>query len=329
MSTTTPPVTLDDIRDAADRLKGVAHRTPVLRSRTLDALVGAEVFLKCENFQRMGAFKFRGAYNAASRLTPEQLARGIAAYSSGNHAQAVALAARELGTTAVIVMPEDAPRSKVDATLGYGAEIVTYDRYTEDRVAVGEALAAERGLALIPPYEHPHVMAGQGTAALELLEETGELDALIVPVGGGGLIAGSATVAKGLHPGIRVLGVEPEAGDDTKRSLEAGRRVSIPVPRTIADGQALHTPGELTFSVNRRLVDGIALVSDEEIRDAMRFAFERLKIVVEPSGATPLAALLAGRAGALPRRIGVIVSGGNVDADRFARLCGRDAEQTG
>ncbi|MEU6261401.1 threo-3-hydroxy-L-aspartate ammonia-lyase [Streptomyces sp. NPDC047043] len=329
MSTTTPPVTLDDIRDAADRLKGVAHRTPVLRSRTLDALVGADVFLKCENFQRVGAFKFRGAYNAASRLTPEQLARGIAAYSSGNHAQAVALAARELGTTAVIVMPEDAPRSKADATIGYGAEIVTYDRYTEDRVAVGEALAAERGLALIPPYEHPHVMAGQGTAALELLEETGELDALVVPVGGGGLIAGSATAAKGLYPGIRVLGVEPEAGDDTKRSLEAGRRVSIPVPRTIADGQALHTPGELTFSVNRRLVDGIALVSDEEIRDAMRFAFERLKIVVEPSGATPLAALLAGRAGVLPRRIGVIVSGGNVDADRFARLCGRDTGQTG
>ena len=323
MTTTTPPITLDDVRDAAAQLKGVAHRTPVLRSRTLDELVGAEALLKCENFQRIGAFKFRGAYNAASRLTPEELARGIAAYSSGNHAQAVALAARELGTTAVIVMPEDAPRSKVDATIGYGAEIVTYDRYTEDRVAVGEALAAERGLALIPPYEHPHVMAGQGTAALELLEETGELDALIVPVGGGGLIAGSATAAKGLHPAIRVLGVEPEAGDDTKRSLEAGRRISIPVPHTIADGQALHTPGELTFSVNRRLVDGIALVSDEEIRDAMRFAFERLKIVVEPSGATPIAALLAGRAGSLPRRIGVIVSGGNVDADRFARLCSR------
>ncbi|RPF38643.1 threo-3-hydroxy-L-aspartate ammonia-lyase [Streptomyces sp. TLI_185] len=329
MTTTTPPVTIDTVRDAADRLKGVAHRTPVMRSRTLDALVGAEVFLKCENFQRVGAFKFRGAYNAASRLTPEQLTRGIAAYSSGNHAQAVALAARELGTTAVIVMPEDAPRSKVDATIGYGAEIVTYDRYTEDRVAVGESLAVERGLALIPPYEHPHVMAGQGTAALELLEETGELDALIVPVGGGGLIAGSATAAKGLHPAIRVLGVEPEAGDDTKRSLEAGRRISIPVPHTIADGQALETPGELTFSVNQRLVDGIVLVSDDEIREAMRFAFERLKIVVEPSGATPLAALLTGRMGSLPRRIGVVVSGGNVDADRFALLCGRDAVQQG
>ncbi|MFB9466761.1 pyridoxal-phosphate dependent enzyme [Streptomyces cinereospinus] len=321
MTTTTPPVTLDDVRDAAARLKGVAHRTPVLRSRTLDALVGAEVHLKCENFQRVGAFKFRGAYHTASRLTPRQLARGVVAYSSGNHAQAVALAARELGTTAVIVMPEDAPASKRAATAGYGAEIVTYDRYTGDRVALAEALAAERGLTVIPPYEHPHVIAGQGTAALELLEETGELDALLAPVGGGGLIAGSATVAKGLHPGIRVIGVEPEAGDDTKRSLEAGRRVSVPVPRTIADGQALPTPGELTFSVNRRLVDGVALVGDDEIRAAMRFAFERLKIVVEPSGATPLAALLSGRVERLPRRIGVIVSGGNVDADRFARLC--------
>jgi threonine dehydratase len=325
VTTTTPPVTLDTVRDAAARLQGVAHRTPVLRSRTLDALVGAEVHLKCENFQRVGAFKFRGAYNAASRLTPGQLARGIAAYSSGNHAQAVALAARELGSSAVIVMPEDAPASKRAATEGYGAEIVTYDRYTEDRTAVAEALAGERGLALIPPYEHPDVMAGQGTAALELLEETGELDALVVPVGGGGLIAGSATAAKGISPGIRVIGVEPEAGDDTKRSLDAGRRVTIPVPRTIADGQALQTPGEQTFSVNQRLVDGIALVSDDEIGAAMRFAFERLKIVVEPSGATGLAALLAGRVDALPRRIGVIVSGGNVDADRFARLCGRAA----
>ncbi|HET9382283.1 MAG TPA: pyridoxal-phosphate dependent enzyme [Streptomyces sp.] len=324
MTTTTPPVTLDDVRDAAARLKGVAHRTPVVRSRTLDALVGAEVHLKCENFQRVGAFKFRGAYHAASRLTPEQLARGIAAYSSGNHAQAVALAARELGSSAVIVMPEDAPPSKREATAGYGAEIITYDRYTGDRVALAEALAAERGLSLIPPYEHPDVMAGQGTAALELLEQTGELDALLVPVGGGGLIAGSATAAKGLHAGIRVIGVEPEAGDDTKRSLEAGHRVSIPVPRTIADGQALHTPGELTFSVNRRLVDAVALVTDDEIRAAMRFAFERLKIVLEPSGASPLAALLSGRAGPLRGRVGLILSGGNIDTERFARLCGAD-----
>ncbi|GGV82763.1 serine/threonine dehydratase [Streptomyces griseoloalbus] len=315
-------LTLDDVRDAAARIEGVAHRTPVLRSRTLNALVGAEVFVKCENLQRVGAFKFRGAYNAASRLTPEQLARGIAAYSSGNHAQAVALAARELGTTAVILMPEDTPRSKVEATLGYGAEVVTYDRYTGDRVAIGEALAAERGLTLIPPYEHPHVIAGQGTAALELIEEVGDLDALVVPVGGGGLIAGSATAAKGLLPGIKVIGVEPEEGDDTKRSLEAGRRVSIPVPRTIADGQAIDIPGELTFSLNRKLVDDIALVTDDQIRQAMRTAFERMKIVVEPSGATSLAALLSGRIAPVPRRIGVIVSGGNIDTQRFASLLG-------
>ncbi|GAA3545698.1 pyridoxal-phosphate dependent enzyme [Nonomuraea rosea] len=315
------PVTLDDVHDAAARLKGVAHRTPVLRSRTLDALVGAEVLLKCENFQRAGAFKFRGAYNAVSRLTREQLDRGVAAYSSGNHAQAVALAARELGSTAVILMPEDTPRSKREATAGYGAEVVTYDRYTGDRVAIGEALAAERGLALIPPYEHPHVMAGQGTAALELIEEVGELGALVVPVGGGGLIAGSSTAAKGLLPGIRVIGVEPEAGDDTKRSLSAGERVSIPVPRTIADGQAADIPGELTFSVNKRLVDEIVLVSDDDIRAAMRLAFERLKIVMEPSGATSLAALLAGAVDGVPPRIGVIVSGGNIDSRRFAELC--------
>jgi threo-3-hydroxy-L-aspartate ammonia-lyase len=320
--TTSLPIELADVRDAAARLDGVVHRTPVLHSRTLDELVGAEVFLKCENFQRVGAFKFRGAYNAASRLSPEQLAKGVAAYSSGNHAQAVALAARELGSTAVILMPEDAPQSKRDATAGYGAEIVTYDRYTADRSALAQTLAAERGLALIPPYDDPHVMAGQGTATLELLDEVGELDALLVPVGGGGLIAGSATAAKGLRSGTRVIGVEPEAGDDTKRSLEAGERVRIPVPRTIADGQALDAPGELTFSVTRRLVDEIVLVTDDEIRDAMRLAFERLKIVVEPSGATGLAALLANRIERIPPRVGVIVSGGNIDAGRFAALCG-------
>ncbi|WP_432055776.1 pyridoxal-phosphate dependent enzyme [Streptomyces sp. bgisy022] len=322
MTTTAPPVTLDDVQAAAERLWGVAHRTPVLRSRTLDAIVGAEVHLKAENFQRGGAFKFRGAYHAASRLSPEQLSRGIAAYSSGNHAQAVALAARELGTRAVIVMPEDAPRSKRTATEAYGAEVVTYDRYTGDRVALAESLATERGLTVVPPYEHPDVIAGQGTAALELLDETGGLDALIAPVGGGGLVAGSATAVKGRHPRARVIGVEPETGDDTLRSLRAGRRVGIPVPHTIADGQALHIPGELTFAVNRRLLDDVVLVGDDEIRDAMRFAFERLKIVLEPSGATPLAALLTGRVGPLPERVGVILSGGNVDAERFARLCG-------
>ncbi|WP_219418864.1 pyridoxal-phosphate dependent enzyme [Pseudonocardia nigra] len=314
------PVTPADVRDAATRIAGVAHRTPVLRSRTLDGLVGAEVFLKCENFQRVGAFKFRGAYNAVSRLSDEQLAKGVAAYSSGNHAQAVALAARELGSTAVILMPEDTPQPKLDATAGYGAEIITYDRYTGDRVAIGEALAAERGLTLIPPYEHPHIIAGQGTAALELLEEVGELDALVVPVGGGGLIAGSALAAKGTQERIRVVGVEPETGDDTKRSLAAGTRVAVPVSRTIADGQAADIPGELTFSINRHLVDEIALVSDYDIRAAMRLAFERLKIVVEPSGASALASLLARRLTRVPPRIGVIVSGGNVAPQRFAEL---------
>jgi threo-3-hydroxy-L-aspartate ammonia-lyase len=332
------PVTLEDIRAAAGRLKGVAHRTPVLRSRTLDRLVGAEVHLKCENFQRVGAFKFRGAYNAVSQLPPAQLANGVAAYSSGNHAQAVALAARELGSRAVIVMPADSPRSKLEATADYGAEIVTYDRYTEDREAIGERLAKERGLALVPPYEHPHIIAGQGTAALELLEETGQLDALLVPVGGGGLAAGSATAAKALYPDIRVIGIEPEAGDDTRRSLAEGHRVSLDaVPRTIADGQAAVTPGELTFSVNRRLLAGVELVSDEEIRAAMRLAFERLKIVIEPSGATGLAALLAGRIDPSPRfagetpppaRVGVIVSGGNVGIQRFLELMREGGERS-
>ncbi|QPP08929.1 pyridoxal-phosphate dependent enzyme [Streptomyces bathyalis] len=325
----TGPVTLEDVRTAADRLKGAAHRTPVLRSRTLDRMVGAEVHLKCENFQRIGAFKFRGAYNAVSQLPPEQLANGVATYSSGNHAQAVALAARELGSRAVIVMPEDTPPSKMDATADYGAEIVTYDRYTENREDIGGRVARDRGLALVPPYEHPHVIAGQGTAALELLEETGELDALLVPVGGGGLAAGTATVAAALHPRLRVIGIEPEAGDDTRRSLAAGGRIELDaVPRTIADGQAATTPGELTFSVNRRLLAGVELVSDEEIRAAMRFAFERLKIVVEPSGATGLAALIAGRIDPVPARVGVIISGGNVGTKRFLELMQEGPEGT-
>jgi threonine dehydratase len=312
--------TLDDVRAAAARIAGVAHRTPVLRSRTLDGLAGAEVFLKAENLQRIGAFKFRGAYNAVSRLSAAQLARGIAAYSSGNHAQAVALAARERGSSAVILMPADTPSSKRAAVAGYGAEIQTYDRYTGDRVALGAALAESRGLTLIPPYEHPDVIAGQGTAALELLDEVDGLDVVVAPVGGGGLIAGTATAAKGLRPDIRIVGVEPTDGDDTRRSLAAGERVRIPVPRTIADGQAADIPGELTFSVNRRLVDEIVLVTDDQIRDAMRFAFDRLKIVLEPSGATGLAAVLTGQLGG---RVGVILSGGNIDTARFAEVLGR------
>jgi threonine dehydratase len=315
-------LSLEDVREAAQRIDGVAHRTPVITSRTLNERVGAEVFLKAENLQRIGAFKFRGAFNAISRLSPEQLARGVAAYSSGNHAQAVALAASMAGTKAVILMPEDAPPTKVAATKGYGAEVVTYDRYTGDRTALATALAEERGVALIPPYDHYDVMAGQGTVALELIEEVGQLGALLAPIGGGGLIAGCATAAVELSPGIRVIGVEPEAGDDTARSLAAGERVEIGVPRTIADGQAIPIPGELTFEINRRLLAGVELVSDDEIRAAMVFAFERLKLVLEPSGACALAALLAGRIEDLPDRVGVVLSGGNVGLERFLELLG-------
>ena len=315
-------LSLTDVQAAADRLAGVAHRTPVLTSRTLDERVGAQVFLKAENFQRIGAFKFRGAYNAISRLDPEQLAAGVAAYSSGNHAQAVALAARLVGTPAVILMPEDAPPTKLAATRGYGAEVVTYDRYTQDRTALAQELAAERGRTLIPPYDHYDVMAGQGTVALELIEEVGHLGALLVPVGGGGLMAGCATVATMMSSGIRMIGVEPEAGDDHARSLAAGERQQIAVPRTIADGQAIATPGELTFAVNRKLVESFELVSDAEIVAAMVFAFERLKVVLEPSGASALAALLAGRIHGLPERVGVVLSGGNVGLERFRELVG-------
>ena len=316
----------DDVRTAAERLSGVAHRTPVFTSRTLDVHTGATAFLKAECLQRGGAFKFRGAYNMISSLGPDERAAGVVAYSSGNHAQAVSLAARIVGASATILMPIDTPAAKLDATRGYGAEVVTYDRYREDREALGAALAGERGLVLVPPYEHPLVMAGQGTSALELLEQAPDLDVLLVPVGGGGLIAGCATAAKAIRPGIRVIGVEPEAGDDTRRSLEAGERVRIPVPRTIADGQQAETPGELTFAINRELVDAVELVSDAEIVAGMRFAFDRLKVVLEPSGATALAALLAGRVQLPGERVGVVLSGGNVGADRFAQLLAEMAE---
>jgi threonine dehydratase len=313
-------LTFEDVQAAAKRIEGAAHRTPVLTSRTLNERVGAEVFLKAENFQRIGAFKFRGAFNAISLLSAEQLARGVAAYSSGNHAQAVALAASLAGTSSVILMPEDAPPTKVAATRGYGAEVVTYDRYTGDRTALAQELAHDRGLTLIPPYDHYDVMAGQGTVALELIEEVGPLDALLVPIGGGGLMAGCATAATASSPGIRMIGVEPAAGDDTARSLAAGERVDVGVPRTIADGQAIPVPGELTFAINQRLLDSVELVSDDEIRAAMGFAFERLKIVLEPSGASALAALLADRIQGRPERIGVVLSGGNVGLERFHEL---------
>jgi threonine dehydratase len=275
-----------------------------------------------ESLQRGGSFKFRGAYSRISLLSPVELRRGVVAYSSGNHAQAVALAASLLGSGAVIVMPEDAPPEKVSATRGYGAEVLTYDRYSEDRAAIGAALAAERSLTLVPPYDDLDVMAGQGTAGFELVEDAGPLDVLVAPVSGGGLIAGCATAARALGPDTRVVGVEPEAGDDTRRSLAEGRRVRLgSVPRTIADGLQVDTPGELTFPLNRQLVDAVVTVSDAELVDAMAFLFERMKAVVEPSGAAGVAALLAGRIPAVDgRRVGVIVSGGNVSPARFAEL---------
>ncbi|HKS79422.1 MAG TPA: threo-3-hydroxy-L-aspartate ammonia-lyase [Gaiellaceae bacterium] len=315
-----PVIELEDVERAAERLRGVAHRTPVLTSRTLDERVGARAHLKAECFQRGGAFKFRGAYNKISSLAEDALQRGVIAYSSGNHAQAVAIAAGLLGTHATIVMPEDAPAAKLDATRGYGAEVVLYDRWTESREEIGARLAEERGLELVRPYDDPLVMAGQGTAALELLEEVPHLDLLLAPVSGGGLIAGCATAAKARRPEIRVAGVEPEAGDDTRRSLAAGERVRIDVPRTIADGLQAPEPGELTFEVNRRLVDEIVTVTDGEIVDAMTFLFDRLKLVVEPSGAVGVAALLSGKLEARGAQVGVVISGGNVGASRFAEL---------
>jgi threo-3-hydroxy-L-aspartate ammonia-lyase len=316
-------IELADVEAAARRLEGVAHRTPVFTSRTLDERTGARVHVKAECFQRGGAFKFRGAYNKISSLDEDALRRGVLAYSSGNHAQAVALAAALLGSHATIVMPEDAPEAKLDATRGYGAEIVPYDRWRESREEIGARLAGERGLELVRPYDDPLVMAGQGTAALELLEKVAELDLLLVPVSGGGLLAGCSTVAKALRPGIHVVGVEPEAGDDTRRSLAAGERVRIEVPRTIADGLQATEPGELTFEVNRRRVDEVVTVSDDEIVAAMTFLYDRLKLVAEPSGAVGIAALLAGKVDASGRAAGVVLSGGNVGAARFAELVSR------
>jgi threonine dehydratase len=317
VTATTPlPISLDDVRAAAARLDGVAHRTPLLRSRTLDARAGARVALKAENLQRAGAFKFRGAYNAVAALRPD----GVCSVSSGNHAQALALAAREHGATATILMPRDAPASKRAATEGYGAEVVAFDRYADDRDALAAALAAERGLTLVHPYDEPLVMAGQGTVGLELAADVDDLDAVVVPVGGGGLISGVATAVKALAPGARVIGVEPEAGDDVARSLRAGERLAVDVPQTIADGQQVTIAGERPWQVIRALVDDVVTVSDPEIVEAMRWLFERVKVVAEPSGATALAALLAGRVAARGGTIGVVLSGGNVDAARFASL---------
>ncbi len=312
--------TLEDVNEAARRLAGVANRTPVLTSRTLDQLVEATVFTKAEGFQRIGAFKFRGAYNAVAALPEDARSSGIVSYSSGNHAQAIALAASLYDVPAVIVMPEDAPAPKIEATRGYGAEVVFYDRYRQARDAIAKTLAEKRGMVLIPPFDHWDVIVGQGTAALELFDEVGSLDTLLVPVGGGGLISGCSIVAKAQLVAPRVIGVEPEAGDDVRQSLELGRIVSIETPKTIADGQQTTAAGAKTFAVMSQHVDDIVVVSDQEIVQAMRFAFERMKVVLEPSGASALAALMAGRIDAKGQRVGVILSGANIDSVRLAQL---------
>lgn len=314
----------DDVRAAAERLRGVAHRTPAITSRTLDERTGARVFLKAENVQRMGAFKFRGAYNRIAQLDAGERARGVVAFSSGNHAQGVALAARLVGAPATIVMPADAPAAKLAATRGYGAEVVLYDRQRDDRDAVAARVREERGAVLVPPYDDPAVIAGQGTAALELIEDVGPLDALFVCLGGGGFLSGCALAATALAPGIAVYGVEPETGDDWVRSLAAGERITIGVPDTIADGMMTLAPGVLTFPIVRALCAGAVTVSDDEIRAAMRFAFERLKLVVEPSGAAALAAVLFAKADVRGKRVGITISGGNVDPSTFARCIVED-----
>jgi threonine dehydratase len=308
------------IETAAARLKGVAHRTPVLTSRTLDGLLGSQVFLKAENLQRMGAFKFRGGYNAVNSLTDAERSRGVVAFSSGNHAQAVALAAQLHGCRATIVMPHDAPSLKVAATRGYGAEVVLYDRYKEDRAAIAARLVEEQGANLIPPFDDLRVMAGQGTAALELVQDVGPLDALIVCAGGGGFLSGCAVAARHLLPGIRLFGAEPERGDDMRQSLQQGRIVSIDVPRTICDGQQTQAVGQHTFAVIRELVEDVLTVPDPVVVEAMRFAFERLKVVLEPSGACALAALMHHRDRFRGLRVGITLSGGNVGTDRFVAL---------
>ncbi|MEV6867580.1 threo-3-hydroxy-L-aspartate ammonia-lyase [Streptosporangium subroseum] len=312
--------TYDDVQSAAARIASHAHRTPVLRSRRINEDIGADVVFKCENFQRMGAFKFRGAFNALSRFTAEQRRAGVVAYSSGNHAQAIALAARLLDIPATIVMPHDAPVTKVAATKGYGGQVVTYDRYTEDREEIGRALAADRGLTLIPPYDHHHVIAGQGTAARELFDEVGDLDALFVPLGGGGLLSGTALAAKALSPGCELYGVEPEAGDDGRRSLRQGAIVHIDTPKTIADGAQTQHLGTHTFDIIRRDVNDILTVTDPELVECMRIFGSVMKIVVEPTGCLGFAAVRERAAQLRGRRIGVIVSGGNIDLDRFASL---------
>jgi threonine dehydratase len=312
--------TFDDVKAARERISGMAHVTPVLTSRTADAKVGASLFFKAENLQRGGAFKFRGAYNSISALEPAIRSNGVVAFSSGNHAQALAYAAKLFGVSAVIVMPRDTPAMKVAATRGYGAEVVFYDRYTEDREEISRRIASERGATIIPPYDHSDVIAGQGTAALELIEEIGEIDFLVVPLGGGGLLAGSALSAKALAPGCKIIGVEPEAGDDGRQSLRKGEIVRIPVPKSIADGALTTYVGQHNFPILKRDVEDIVTVSDGQLIETMRFFAERMKIIVEPTGCLAAAAVLHGAIACTGKRVGIVLSGGNVDLKTFNAL---------
>jgi threonine dehydratase len=322
MTEATNSPTYADVVAAAARIEGHAHRTPVLTSRTVNEELGAEVFFKAENFQRMGAFKFRGAFNALAKFTPEQKKAGVVAFSSGNHAQGIALSAKLLGIPATIVMPQDAPALKIAATRGYGGNVVLYDRYTEDREQIGRDLAQKHGLTLIPPYDHADVLAGQGTAAKELFDEVGELDYFFVPLGGGGLLSGCALATRALSPKCKLFGVEPEAGNDGQQSFRSGAIVHIDTPKTIADGAQTQHLGNITFDIIKREVDDILTASDAELVEAMRFFASRMKIIVEPTGGLGLAAARAMKDQLRGKRVGILISGGNVDVERFAALMG-------
>jgi len=313
-------ISFEDVLGAQQRIARVAHITPVMSSRTADEKSRAHLFFKCENLQRAGAFKFRGAYNALSQFSAEQKRNGVVTFSSGNHAQAIALAAQLLGIRAVIVMPADAPPIKMTATRGYGAEVILYDRYKEDREAIGQRLVRERGMTLIPPYDHPHVMAGQGTLAQELFEQAGAMDLLVVPLGGGGLLSGCATAASATQPGCTIVGVEPAAGNDGQQSFRSGSIVKIATPNTIADGAQTQSLGGYTFPVIQRLVSDIVTVTDNELVDAMKFFAERMKMLVEPTGCLAAAAVFSGKLPIAGKRVGIVLSGGNVDLRSFAAL---------
>ncbi|HEY4724341.1 MAG TPA: pyridoxal-phosphate dependent enzyme [Anaerolineae bacterium] len=314
-------VTFEDIKIAAERLAGHAHRTPIATSRTFDALASAQVFFKCENLQRAGAFKFRGAYNTISQLSKEQRQRGVVSFSSGNHAQGVALAAKLLNTPAVIVMPSDAPEVKLTATRGYGAEVVLYDRVEQKREVIARQIADERGLTLVPPFDHPHIIAGQGTAALELLTDVPDLDVLLAPIGGGGLISGCSIAAHALRPGLRIIGIEPDTANDTYLSLQKGERISTPQSLSVADGLLPTMPGEITFAIMQQHLETVALVADDEMVEALRFLLLRMKLLVEPSGAAPAAALMRGRiSNVAGKKVGVVLSGGNLDPKKLSEF---------